>query len=66
MFQGSEELFAMEPLPARSPTFDDNVHTSAAFISRPHTPMPAGSRTDRTRERMEEDLVAAEAEVKLS
>jgi hypothetical protein len=76
--QGSEELFSIEPLPARSPAVDTVTHVVGAsasntavpgYISQPHTPIPSSSRVELAHlggsgvERLVEELVGGDAEV---
>jgi len=77
--QGTEELFSIDPLPARSPSVDTLTHIGSgqaaavsSFLSRPHTPIPASVRVDGLRqlrhvnvERLDEELVGPDAEMEV-
>jgi len=74
--QGSEELFSIEPLPARTPSAESVTHvasgsaetgTAGSFMTRPRTPMSTALHVDTMRhvgvERLDDDLVGGEPEV---
>lgn len=60
--QGSEELFSIDPLPARTISNVTNNRSGSLFLSRPHTPVPTSARTERIHEQIEEELAAVEPE----
>ena len=71
--QGSEELFSTEPLPARTPSVESVTHvgtgsaeTGAAgsLMTRPRTPLMSTALQRVSVERLDEDLVSGEPEVR--